>query len=399
METNFFEKAELAGIKLKNRIIRSATHEGFADERGFPTEKLKTIYQKLAKGGVGAIVTGYAGVRQDGKSPFHRMLMIDSDESVPLYKDLVDSIHEFETPIILQIAHCGRQTRSRITGFPTVAPSAIRDKVYNEDMPHELTEEEIDNLIVSFAKAVERAKNAGFDGVQLHLAHGYLLSSFLSPSMNRRKDRYGGDTANRYRIIGEIFSQSRELIGNYPIFVKLNAHDGQKNGMRVPEAVAIAKLLEESGCSGIEVSCGVADDGFYSSRSAKPPVDAVLAYNFRFSSAPSPVKTLLKPVVRRMIGNYNPLYLYDVDAAHEIKKAVSIPITVVGGIRTTADIKEIFNEGKADFVAMSRPFILEPDLVNRFKEGKQEKSRCIDCCYCALAIEVQPLCCLYGKVR
>jgi len=132
MTSQIFEPAAVAGIQFKNRIIRSATHEGMADEKGFPTEKLKKLYIRLAKGGVGAIITGYAGIQADGKSPGFAMTMIDNDNSIPKYKEITDAVHEYGTPIIMQIAHCGRQTRSKITGFTPVAPSAIRNAFYNE---------------------------------------------------------------------------------------------------------------------------------------------------------------------------------------------------------------------------------------------------------------------------
>ena len=135
------------------------------------------------------------------------MLMIDQERFVSSYETITEAVHEAETPIILQVAHCGRQTRSKITGFPTVAPSAIRDKFYNEEMPEELTEAQIDDIIDNFVRAIERAKRAGFDAVQLHAAHGYLLSQFLSPYTNRRRDRWGGTTENRFRIIREILRQ------------------------------------------------------------------------------------------------------------------------------------------------------------------------------------------------
>lgn len=160
MNRQIFEPAVINGIKLKNRIIRSATHEGMADEKGCPTEQLKTLYCRMAKGEVGAIITGYAGVQQDGKSSYYRMLMIDDDICTGHYRDLVDAVHKYNTPIILQIAHCGRQTRSKITGRKTVAPSAIRDSFFNEAVPKELSEVEIEEIIDNFVRAVERAHKA-----------------------------------------------------------------------------------------------------------------------------------------------------------------------------------------------------------------------------------------------
>jgi 2,4-dienoyl-CoA reductase-like NADH-dependent reductase (Old Yellow Enzyme family) len=199
MKSVFFD-AEIAGVALKNRIIRSATHEGMADNDGNPTEMLMKEYELLARGEVGAIITGYAGIQQNGKSPMHNMLMIDNDAQIIPFQELTRRVHEYGTPVFLQIAHCGRQTRSKITGFPTVAPSPIRDKLYNEETPHALSEDEIYEIIGNFALAVERAKKAGFDGVQLHAAHSYLLSSFLSPHMNKRSDKWGGNTETSFGL-------------------------------------------------------------------------------------------------------------------------------------------------------------------------------------------------------
>jgi 2,4-dienoyl-CoA reductase-like NADH-dependent reductase (Old Yellow Enzyme family) len=398
--TSVFEPAAIAGISLKNRIIRSATHEGMADEAGCPTDKLKGLYVRLAKGGVGAIITGYAGIQNDGKSSLFHMLMIDDDRFIPHYKAITDAVHEHGTSLILQIAHSGRQTRSIITGLPTVAPSAIRDKFYSEDMPRELTEDQIVEIIDNFVKAIGRAKAAGFDGVQIHGAHGYLLSEFMSPYSNKRTDRWGGSTENRFRIVGEIFHRARASLGtDYPILIKLNAYDGRKSGMRVDEAVKIAQMLEACGCSAIEVSCGTGEDGFHMSRGEKLPMEAVFRYNFKYKSLPPLVKRLMKPFASLISHPVKPIDNYNVEAAQKIKAKVSVPVIVVGGISTLPDIREILENRKADFVSMCRPFIIEPNLVKRFQEGKVEPSRCIRCNYCILAIEERPLRCYYGMLK
>jgi 2,4-dienoyl-CoA reductase-like NADH-dependent reductase (Old Yellow Enzyme family) len=393
-----FDQTQLAGMKLKNRIIRSATIEGMADENGFPTENLKKLYIRLAQGGVGAIITGYAGVQVDGKCSLFRMAMIDNDKSIPLYKEITDAVHEYDTPIIMQIAHSGRQTRSKITGLPTVAPSALRDAFFSEDMPKELSEDEINEIIGSFVSAIIRARKAGFDGVQLHLAHGYLLSEFLSFHSNRRKDRWGSSTANKYRIIGEIFKRAKEEVGDYPILAKINAHDGRKSGMKLEEAVRIAQMLEESGCAAIEVSCGTMEDGLYFVRSEKLPADPAMEYMFQYKNFPEFIKTIAKPLLKKFVKQPKPLLKYNLDAAAKIKKAVSIPVIVVGGINNMDDINDIIENKSLDFVSMSRPFIIEPDLVNKFNKGIQTTSKCIMCNYCVVIAEERPLKCYYGKL-
>lgn len=394
-----FEHTSFAGIKVKNRIIRSATHEGMADEKGFPTEKLKELYIRLAKGDVGAIITGYAAIQADGKSPLFAMTMIDNDDSIPAYREIANTVHEYDTPIIMQIAHCGRQTRSRSTGLQTVAPSALRDAFYSEDMPKELSEDEINEIIDNFVSAIIRIRRAGFDGVQLHAAHGYLLSEFLSSYSNRRKDRWGGSTENKYRIIAEIFKRAKEQVGDYPILVKLNAYDGRKSGMKIEEAVRIAQMLEESGCAAIEVSCGVAEDGLYGVRGKELPADAVMKYTFKYKNLPRLVKAIAKPALKTFMKQPKPLLKFNLDAAIQIKMAVNIPVIAVGGINNMDDINQIIKNNNIDFVSMCRPFIIEPDIVSKFSKGTQTKSKCIMCNYCLIISEEKPLKCHYGKLQ
>jgi 2,4-dienoyl-CoA reductase-like NADH-dependent reductase (Old Yellow Enzyme family) len=399
MTQNIFQPYDLAGVKLNNRILRSATHEGLANEEGHPIPQLTQRYVRLAKGGVGAIITGEIIVQRNGKSQHHRDLMIDRDECVEPYKTLVKAVHEHRTPIFAQLAHCGRQTRSKVTGEKPVVPSAIRDKYYDEETPQELGEPEIEEIIDSFSAAIVRARAAGFDGVQLHAAHGYLLSEFLSPYMNERTDRWGGSLENRFRIISEIFGRARTIAENYPVFVKLNAYDGRKNGMRVKEAAKIAGMLQDCGCAAIEVSCGVREDGFLTIKNAINPVEAVFRYNFKCKNIPALLRPFIKRSLQRRFAPTPPIRLYNVPAAQAIKSAISIPVIAVGGIRTLGEIENIIAGQKADLVSLSRPFILEPNLVEKFKSGKQTEARCISCSYCALGIEEEPLRCYYGKIR
>lgn len=397
--SDLFQPYRLAGIRLPNRIIRSSTHEGLAEENGFPTLALTQKYLQLAKGGVGAIISGYAGVQPDGRCAYHRMLMIDQDASVSAYRGLVNAVHAQGTPIFLQVGHCGRQTRSKVTGLKPVAPSAIRDKHFNEETPAELTEFQIEAIINNFVKAIIRAKAAGFDGIQLNACHGYLLSEFLSPYMNRRSDQWGGNTENRFRIIAEIFQRAKSQVKDYPLLIKINGYDGRKNGMRVEEAVNIAKRLEACGCAAIEVSCGVSEDKFYTIRNEVNPVEAVFHYSFKIHNAPIWLRPLLKPLLRRRFTPLPTTRLYNVPAAQAIKQAVSIPVIVVGGIKTLKDITSILDNQQADLVSLCRPLILEPDLIEKFRIGKQTEAKCIACNYCALGIESGPLRCHFGKLR
>jgi 2,4-dienoyl-CoA reductase-like NADH-dependent reductase (Old Yellow Enzyme family) len=397
-----FQESYLGGIRLKNRIIRSATGDGYADNEGRPTRKMIELYERLARGGAGAIITGFIQVQRSGKAATFNAPLFDRDEFIDDYRKLTAAMHGYGTPIIAQLNHCGRQTRSKLSGMPTVAPSARRDLYFLEKRPKALTELEIEDIIDHFVQAIGRCKKAGFDGVQLHCAHGFLLSAFLSSNTNCRKDRWGGSLENKFRIIERIFKVAKALVGDYPILVKINAYDTRKKGMRVPEAVEIAKLLQRAGCAAIEVSCGMANDGFITVRSKKFPTDAALAYSYVLRWLPVVVKKIIKPFIPFCVSMVVPppkeLENFNVAAAHIIKQQVDIPVIVVGGIKKMIDIERIIGENSADYVAMSRAFICEPDIVNRFREKRQAESSCISCNFCITCIESRPYACFMGKL-
>jgi len=394
-----FEPSSLSGIRVKNRIVRSATHEGIADEEGRPTEALIALYTRLAKGEVGAIITGEAGVQRNGRSSANVSLMIHRDDFIEDYRRVAIAVHRYGTPILLQLQHCGRQTNAKTIGGTPVAPSSLRDKVYREERPKALSEDEIEEIIENFIRAIERAKEAGFDGVQLHGAHGYLLSEFLSPHTNRRRDRWGGSIENRFRILGEIYRGARQRVGSYPILVKLNAYDAQRNGIRLNETLIVASMLEGVGCSGIEVSCGTFEDGLNTIRGPNLPLDAVFAFIPKYRDLPFLKKKALTLVAPLLIKRHRPLENYNVPAAEAIKRRVRIPVIVVGGIKRFKDIEDIITQGRADYVSMSRPFIIEPDLVNKFQSGQAGASRCISCNYCFIGLGARPLRCYYGRTK
>jgi 2,4-dienoyl-CoA reductase-like NADH-dependent reductase (Old Yellow Enzyme family) len=398
MHLAVFGSAAISGIHLPNRLIRSATHESMAESSGAPSAAHEKLYTNLAKGGAGAVITGYAGVQQDGRTSYPGMLMMDDDRLIPAYRQLTDAVHQYGTPIILQLAHCGRQTRSAVTGMKTVAPSALKDLIFNEERPQELGEKEIEAIISSFVSAAGRAVKAGFDGVQIHMAHGYLLAEFLSGYTNRRRDRWGGSTGNKFRLVSEIFRRIREAEGSFPVLAKINGFDHRRGGMRADEAARIARLLEASGCSAIEVSSGTVEEGLSIMRGPRFPAEALLACSFRFKSIPKPLKKVVAPLLRVAMPSPKPYRNYNLEAAKAVKESVSIPVIAVGGIHSLEEISAALESGSADFVSMSRPFIIEPNIVRKLQEGKQAASRCIMCNYCAIMIEEGALRCWYGKL-
>jgi len=389
---NVFETCSLGTLTLKNRIIRSATHEGMAHPDGTPTDDLLKMYRSLSAGGAGAIITGYVGVRQNGKT-LANMRMFDRDEYIDVYRSINGQLKQYHTPMILQIAHGGSRSISRITGLEVVSASPRRKNEYGDSVK-EASDTEIRAIIDAFVAAIVRAKAAGFDGVELHAAHGYLLSEFISPVFNRRRDRWGGSTENRMRIIVEIFSEARSRVGSFPILIKISAHDEHKQGPA--EAVAIARMLQAASCDAIEVSCGCGDF-MYAVRMPKLPIDAVLGLMPRYQHMPSYQRLFFRLIAPFLIKVSKPLSNYNVEAAEVIKQSVDIPVIVVGGIRDLSSIRTIISEKGVDFVSLSRPFIIEPDIVNRFQKG-QESSRCINCGYCLIGVVANPVRCYYGRV-
>ncbi len=394
-----FDKTIISGLEVKNRIIRSATHDGLADENGAPSDKLIAKYEHLAKNEVGCIITGYAAVSRNGVSPYPRMMKIYDDSVIGKYKELTDAVHKYGTPVVLQLAHCGRQTSSRAIGMQKVAPSNVLHTFY-PDKAKELTDSEIYGIIDDFIAAAVRAEKAGFDAVQLHGGHGYLLHDFLSPFGNRRKDSWGGSLENRCRIVELIIKGIKEKT-NLPVWIKISAEDNRKNGMRIDSSVEICRRLEAAGCDAIEVSCGTVQDGMNTMRSKLMPMDAVFRYREPCASFPKLLNKIALPaanLVNPLIKQPSPLENFNVNNAATIKKAVSIPIIVVGGIYKVSDMQSILADGKADFVSMCRPFICEPELVSKLISG-QKQAKCIMCNYCGLVIEKEPTRCLYGKVK
>jgi 2,4-dienoyl-CoA reductase-like NADH-dependent reductase (Old Yellow Enzyme family) len=391
-----FEETTLAGLRLKNRIIRSATFEGMGDESGRPSDKLSQLYVRLAEGGVGAIITGGIIVQRNGR-PLSRSLMIDSDGFLDAFREMISPVKALGTPIIAQLEHAGGLADRATTGKEAVGPSKKKYPSWSTEA-RELRGSEIQEIIEAFVKAIERAKQVGFDGVQLHAAHGYLLSAFLSPRVNKRKDKWGGSTENRFRIIREIVQGARQMVGDYPILAKFSAYDGDKGGVSAEEGIRIAELMETAGIDAIETSCGSGDDGFNSIRVPKVPVEAILHLMPIFRNSSPLRRAFYKTLLPLSLKKWAPLHNYNIQTAHEIKKRVKIPVIAVGGIRNIKQIRNIVAEGKADYASMSRPFIREPDIVKKFFAETQEQSKCIDCGYCFFGLYDASLRCYQGKI-
>jgi 2,4-dienoyl-CoA reductase-like NADH-dependent reductase (Old Yellow Enzyme family) len=346
-----FDPVSVGELRLKNRFVRSATNDYLARPDGSISAHQMALYRDLAAGGVGLIITGHAYVQHPlGRASVNQNGIYD-DRFIAGYRKLADTVHAAGAALVLQISHAGRQTPPDWPADQVpVAPSAVRERPSGRT-PRALSEEEIWSLIDAFVAGMVRGKTAGCDGVQLHVAHGYLLSAFLSPYTNRRTDAWGGSLANRCRILREIVTRGRQAVGDgYPVLVKLNSTDGfGGEGYLTPsDVVAAAHSLGEWGVNAIEVSGGHREATGVMSR------PGVLAVEQE---------------------------AYFADAARALKTAVDVPIILVGGLRSLSVMGDVVASGAADLVALSRPLICEPDLVNRLRAG-QAKAICTSCNAC-----------------
>lgn len=326
---------EISRLKLKNRIVMPAMATGFANKDGTVTKKLIDYYTARARGGVGLIVTGEMAVQSVGLG-YGYQLRIYEDSCLDGLGQLAKAIQDEGAKVFMQLAHAGRQTLKVVIHQQPVAPSPIPCLKFNET-PRELGIEEIKEVESAFIEGAERAKNLGYDGVEIHSAHGYLLCEFLSPLSNKRSDKYGGNTENRTRILVNIIEGIHSRVGkDFPILVKISADEYCDGGITIKESLKIGKILEESGIWGLVVSAG----------------------NY------GTFDWVVQPADK---GPGCLLHL-----AEDFKRELQIPIMAVGRIYEPVLAEKILNEGNADLVAMGRALIADPYLPRKIMDGRIE---------------------------
>ena len=369
-----FQEGKIGRLILPNRIVRAATAETMATERGEVTDQLVSLYESLAKGRSALMLLGHAYVHPRGQCSY-RQIGIYEDSFIPGLKRLVNAVHRHKGFIFAQLSHAGAQ--SRVDTIPLV-PSPASDSITGPPLA-EATESEIYEVIESFGAASNRAKEAGFDGIHIQAGNGYLISGFLSPLTNRRSDGWGGDPEGRRRLAISVYRAIRKAVGDQvPVTMKLGVADAFDGGLREEESVTLAAQLEKLGLDGIEASCG---------------------------NAPTSNSFAVRPYVcvdrRRALADhlYHRLFskpvpeAYFLEYARALKKRLKIPVILVGGLRTVERMAKVVAEGDADFVAMSRPFIREPDLVSLIERGHTRIAKCTSCNLCLLHSGKDPLRC------
>ncbi|WKZ29349.1 MAG: FAD-dependent oxidoreductase [Patescibacteria group bacterium] len=343
--TALFSPGRIGQLKVKNRLVMPPMVLNYADKNGLVTKRYVDHIERVARGGVGTIILEASYIRQDGKG-FVNELGVHDDACVPGLKKLVAAAHAHGTMIGIQLYHAGRQTSSKTTGTQPVAPSPLPDPTVNE-LPRELTSAEISSVIDAYGRAAARAKAAGLDFVEIHGAHGYLITQFLSPFSNRRTDAYGGTAQKRMRFAMDVYAAVRKAVGsNFPVTIRLSGEEMVEGGLTLLDTIAIAKRLEEAGIDAVHVTAG--NYASYARGYMIPPMampDATLAY-----------------------------------LARAVKGALKIPVIAVAKIRDPKLAERILKKGEADFIAVGRTLLADPEWPNKVKNGNVEEiNPCIAC--------------------
>ncbi|MDR3564239.1 MAG: NADH:flavin oxidoreductase [Negativicutes bacterium] len=346
---SLFDQTCINNMKVKNRLVRAATWENMADSAGQLTDRLWRVYEELAAGEVGIILTSFAFILE-AEQPSPGMLGIYADSFIAQYRKLTDMIHAYGSRVVLQIVYGGSQTGYRPESRTIWGPSAVPE-FGTGVVPKEMTKEEINTLIKAFGDAARRAKAAGFDGVEIHAAHGYLLGQWLSPLHNHRQDEYGGSIENRGRLLFEVYEEVRRQVGSdYNIWIKINCEDFVPGGTEFGDILHVCRELARRGIDAIEMSGGIL--GAKELRAFRPNID--------------------RPEKEAYFEAY----------AAQVAEQTKVPVILTGGLRTPEVMERILQQTGIEYFAMSRPLLAEAGLVRRWEKGDRTPSKCIYCNQC-----------------
>ncbi len=346
---NLLSAGSIGTMMTRNRAVMPPMVRNYATPEGYVTDQLVAHYATAAQGGVGLIIVEASFIDPAGKG-FAQQLGIHSDRCIPGLNRIADTIKERGAKAAIQLHHSGRQTTSETTGMPVVAPSAVPCPIEGS-LPRELTTEEVVELVQAFGNAALRAKSAGFDAIEVHAAHGYIISQFLSPNTNKRTDKYGGDLTGRMTFLSEVIENVRQKVGtDMPIIVRINADDFVECGLKLDDCRQITRSIEKQGIDAFSVSAGI-------------------------------YECLLNPHVTSPFG-IEPAYLphgHLLDYAAEIKKQVALPVISVSSL--TPELAETaISQEQIDFAGFGRSLLADPEMINKLYEGKRERIRpCIRC--------------------
>lgn len=343
-----FTPFTFGSLTIPNRLVRSATAERMAEPDGAIPQKMLDFYRRLAQGGVGLIITGHMFVHPTGKA-HPEMTGVYDDILLDGLSRLAEAVHAEGGLVAAQINHAGLKADPEMVAIP-LAPSAVADERLSSRTPRALRVDEIEMLLDAFGQAARRVQEAGFDAVQIHSAHGYLGSQFLSPAANQRTDEWGGSLENRMHFLRRVAREVRAQVGrDYPVFTKLGMQDGFAGGLTLEDGLRVAASLKGMGIDAAELSSGFGSKTLVSSRKGvrKPEEEA-----------------------------------YFLPFAKAVREVTDLPLMLVGGFRSRPVMERVLADGDADFISMCRPLINDPDFPNKLRAGELERSGCISANNC-----------------
>ena len=375
-DSPIFTPVRIGPITLRNRVIRSAAFENMAYGNS-PSQELKDYHVAVARGGVGMTTLAYASVSRSGLSFDNQLWM--REEIVPALKDITDAIHAEGAKASIQLGHCGNMTHPSTCGcLPVGASSGFN--LYSPTFVRGLREDEILSLVEDFGHAVELARRAGFDCVEIHAGHGYLISQFLSPYTNRRRDRFGGSLENRMRFMQLVVRRVMEAAGDdMGVLVKMNMHDGFRGGMQRAECLEVARELERLGVHALVLSAGFV---------SKAPMEvmrgdmAIRAFSYYIRDPRQwPTKVIASLIGRIIIPTVPYSEGYFLEDAKEFRAAVKLPLVYVGGLVSRQKMEEVLAAG-FEGLQVARALFHDTEFVNKLRSGELERSGCGHSNYC-----------------
>jgi 2,4-dienoyl-CoA reductase-like NADH-dependent reductase (Old Yellow Enzyme family) len=378
-----FTPIRLGDLTLRNRVIKTATFEGMTPG-GVPSDALVAHHRTLAAGGVAMTTVAYGAVSARGRT-FGNQLLV-SPETVPALRRVTDAVHAERGAASLQLAHCGFFSKNRAADgrWPRGPSLTLNPYGASAGMPiaPAMTEADIAEAVDDFARASALARDAGFDAVELHLGHGYLLSQFLSPATNRRHDRFGGSLENRLRLPLAVVERVRAAVGaGFPVLAKTNLRDGFRGGLEVDDAVGVARALEAAGVDAIVLSGGFTSrTPFFLLRGGRPLAEMIEVAPTRLQ------KFVLRVTGPLIIRAYPFTEMFFLPEARAVRRAVRMPLVLLGGVLSLENLETAMREG-FELVALGRALIADPDLVGRMQRGEATRSRCISCNKCVAEMD------------
>lgn len=377
----FLSPAKLNGLTLSNRLIKAATFESMLDDNFNITQKCIDFHESFAKGGVGMTTLAYCAPEADGRMQSHYMYI--REEVIPQLKKLADTVHQYGTKLSGQIAHCGAfsrnvalQRKRPVTSSGGLNMMGIPyGMFFSQTMDEKLMQEVADG----FAKTASIMKSSGFDAVEIHFGHGYLLSQFISPLTNKRKDEYGGSIENRMRFPVRVLEAVRKVVGDdFPILGKITMYDDVKGGISLEDGIASAQILDKAGIDGIILSAGTSSQNPMLLFHGKSLLEGLL----KFETSPV-LKLGMKMMSSSMFRNYPYKELYLMDAAKKVREVVKCNLIYIGGATETESLEKVMDLG-FDFIQSGRPLMRDPAMINHLKEyGSNYVNGCDHCNTCA----------------